>query len=535
MRPFCWLAPALLLATLAAHPTPALAADQTVTVCDELRFANALNAIQSEQGGEGTIRFTCTATIDLSSARAITGRVTIDGGGLVTLSGQRATQLFDVRSDASLILRNIVLEKGQSADNGGAINVNQNGYLAVVGSTIRQSRSQGSGGAIHSFLGSVFIESSVLEDNEAAYGGGLAQNGGTLAISDTQVLRNSVTTGDGGGVQSWNAANQFTLSVFEGNSAPADTGGGLSIRGGTASLLGVLMTGNRADDGGGMVAWGGAQVEMAGVTLLQNTAIGSGGGVYANQDSALTMRQMQFQANTAYQGGGLTQLGGRATLDDAVVLANQATSGPGGGLLLGTGTYTITKTAVLGNSAPNNAGGGIYSAGTLRLANVQIEQNRAGSNGGGVRVVNSTATLLHTTIYNNTGHGLSSRNVLNGEIVLQNSVLGRNLPANCDGDLRSTSHRYTFVDDGSCPSVAGPTNASNSALAFVPMQVQMLGFLGLPLGVPTSVSASQEAIPQVACPLADDVGGMRRRHGRPCDAGAVERQPLEQFLPLVRR
>ena len=59
--------------------------------------------------GGGTVTFNCgTALINLSSTPTIKANTTIDGGGLITLSGQNARQSSFFVS-ASLTLRNIVL------------------------------------------------------------------------------------------------------------------------------------------------------------------------------------------------------------------------------------------------------------------------------------------------------------------------------------------------------------------------------------------------------------------------------------------
>ena len=528
---FCLCISPLLIPTQSAK-----AATYTITNCSDFGFTAALNSIQSDPAPEGTITFNCglaNTTIELTSSKLIIGRITIDGGGAVVLSGIRATQLFEVKSDASLALNNIILEKGlNGTGNGGAINVNENGSLSILQSTIRQSRSLASGGAIHSYLGSVTITSSTLEDNEAAYGGAIAHNGGTLLLSDTQVLRNFATTGDGGGAQVWNADSTFTFTSFDSNTAASNRGGALSVRGGSSSIIGGFISNNSAQNGGGIVIWDAAKLKVSHASLNLNTATNDGGAIQADGDSNLALRFLTMQGNQAYNGGAIHQNSGKSIIYDSLLLLNKSSNGPGGAFLLGTGSYDIQRSIFWSNAAPNNAGGAIHSGGSLHLTNVQLEQNSSAA-GGGLRVINSTAYLTNTTVYNNTGHGISSRNVLNGSIVMHNSIVARNVPNNCDGDLRSENQRYSFSDDASCTKLTGPTNQSNVALGFEAFDLQF-GAQSLSIRVPLRSASTVDKIPASAC-IPIDLRGIPRPQGIACDAGAIERGGFGVFLPLVTR
>src|SRR5262245_9424436 len=100
-----------LLAVLVVSPgtRPAQAADQVVNNCSN--DSELLDDLAAMQGGSGgVLTFNCgTAVISLSGTPTISANTTIDGGGMITLSGQKARQLFVVNSGAALTLRNIVL------------------------------------------------------------------------------------------------------------------------------------------------------------------------------------------------------------------------------------------------------------------------------------------------------------------------------------------------------------------------------------------------------------------------------------------
>lgn len=138
MNPAMRLLVVLALVTTGATG-PALAADAVVgsgtsASCDESDFDTALNAVQASGGG--TITFNCGGQhiINFSNARTISSEVVIDGGGLITLSGNNATRHFIVASGvgASFGLRNITLAKGYApSGDGGAIANGNNGDCDV--------------------------------------------------------------------------------------------------------------------------------------------------------------------------------------------------------------------------------------------------------------------------------------------------------------------------------------------------------------------------------------------------------------------
>ncbi len=65
--------------------------------CDETALTNAL-------GGGGTVTFNCggPATIQITSLKTISQPTTIEGGGIITITGELNTRLFNVNNGASL-------------------------------------------------------------------------------------------------------------------------------------------------------------------------------------------------------------------------------------------------------------------------------------------------------------------------------------------------------------------------------------------------------------------------------------------------
>jgi putative intracellular protease/amidase len=81
------------LAVLSARR--AAAADGVVNTCNDATFSAVLNTVQGSGGG--TITFSCSGAIVLDSTKTITSNVTIDGGGVITLSSGKARLAFQRR------------------------------------------------------------------------------------------------------------------------------------------------------------------------------------------------------------------------------------------------------------------------------------------------------------------------------------------------------------------------------------------------------------------------------------------------------
>ena len=141
------------------------------------------------------------------------------------------------------------------------------------------------GGGIHHRYGSLAMTNTLLVSNQAAEGGGLSQEHGTVRADTVNIKQNTGLSGFGGGMQLVSVTNASMIDVsFESNTA-WKRGGGVYVHGTTAfpSLLSItrgtlghnkqLSTGNRAD-------WG-------------------GGGLFARYQSHVVLREISFDQNVA--------------------------------------------------------------------------------------------------------------------------------------------------------------------------------------------------------------------------------------------
>jgi fibronectin-binding autotransporter adhesin len=187
---------------------------------------------------------------------------TDDYGGSLTLSDSTVSDntaaisggaiSFESYDRADIKLRGSTFERNHAtSDYGGALYVheNYNGSLVVVDSTFRLNTSGLGGGAIaDDYAGMVLIDSSTFDQNQA---GSTGEGGALRFTSDASLLVNA--------------------SEFTNNSA--GTGGGLYTSNQPALILDSTFRDNSAtDDGGGISLSSDNDVQLAGSTLVGNTA-----------------------------------------------------------------------------------------------------------------------------------------------------------------------------------------------------------------------------------------------------------------------
>ena len=266
--------------------------DGTSASCTEA----ALDAVLD---GGGAVSFNCgdaPVTIRLTSTIIVEADTSIDGGGRVTLSGNRARRVLQVNQDVTLDLDDITIADGAAME-GSGIYVDR-GTLNVRGSTFTNNRgpccTPSSGGAIFNNNGTVTIDRSTLS---GSYVGGSGANlynyNGTVTISNSTIAGGQ--SNNGGGIFNFGqrgveghtgetATITITNTTFANNSG---SGGGAIFNFGyidgtygTAriSISNSTLVGNFAGSGGSAVFTNG------GTTIFHNSIIANNQGVGANSD-----------------------------------------------------------------------------------------------------------------------------------------------------------------------------------------------------------------------------------------------------------
>lgn len=302
------------------------------------------SALESALAGGGVIGFNCGSspyTIPITSQKVISTTTTVDGGGLITLSGGGTTRVFSTMSNVTFTLQNITVANGFTSGQGGGLMSGYRGKLnlancAFTNNVSTQSGSFDGGGAVY-----ISSESTVTVNN-CTFTGNSANNGGAInnLLSDLTVTNSTFTS------------NKSLVSGSGGG------GGAIYIDGGNGSS---------------------GKISISGSKFSSNTAIFQGGGIFIQL----------YSGNTA-------------VIDSSQLVSNQVTGsgsqGFGGGIFVINETTTISNSSISGNIS-NNQGGGIWMGNnaTLNINNTTVTGNQAANLGGGLMKVSGNANLNGST------------------------------------------------------------------------------------------------------------------------------------------
>ena len=264
--------------------------------------------------------------------------------------GDRAIRII---SDELVSLADLTIVNAVSPDGagGGALRITGGARTILTRVTIEDSMATGRGGAI--FIGGSTLEAhdSIIRNNDADTGGGIAGIQSAMTLTHTLVEGNDAT-GDGGGISNDGGRLILRVSVVSSNTADAPIGlrggGGIhNISGGRLAISsGSEVVGNTATyaRGGGIYSFDGG-VTIDDSTVSTNHAGASGGGIEIVHGEAIIVSSLiggpgADAGNSAGDPGGADQgdggglhLGGsgRVEIEDSFIQFNEAT-GNGGGL-----------------------------------------------------------------------------------------------------------------------------------------------------------------------------------------------------------
>ena len=201
---------------------------------------------------------------------------------VTTITGNGTQSVFDISGTSSVTFQYVEITGGGSGGGGHGGGINFNG------------------------TGSLVIDTSTIDLNQASFGGGIEMNGSggnaTLTLNAYSVIESNTASGNGGGINIEGsaklvAAQPFTFVAF--NHAPNGKGGGIAVVGPAEADIGSggyadlpVIDGNDAALGGGLSLQAINDGENAfaflfttdpthPVRLSGNTASQAGGAVYA--------------------------------------------------------------------------------------------------------------------------------------------------------------------------------------------------------------------------------------------------------------
>jgi len=400
----------------------------TAASCTEMALNGAL-------AGGGLVTFKCGAsqvTITVTGTKTISATTTIDGGGLITISGGRSVGVFSVNAGGA------AATPTPAATPVLVFSVNTGVTFTVQNLTIANGQGTGgsSGGIANNVGGTLTVTNSTLSGN----GGGGIDNGGTLTVTNSTFSGNSTDPGYGGGGIANLASGTLTInnSTFSGNHS--DGGGGI-YNDGMLTVTNSTFSGNVATNGGGGIYNYAGTMRVSGSTFSGNSTVGysSDGGAIVN-GGTLTITNSTFSGNSVSAGD----------------------SGRGGGITNG-GTLTITNSTFSGNTVSGfgGRGGGIANGGDLTVTNSTFSDNGAPDQfgqGGGIFNVGGTLSVTNSTFFDNGVGSGGSGGGISGSATLRNTILAHN-GGNCAGGITDGGHN---LDDGTSCGFTANGSLSNT-------------------------------------------------------------------------
>lgn len=220
--------------------------------------------------------------------------------------------------------------------------------------------------------GSLKLEIIALDGDDVASTTPMIQSSGDLTVGDGAVIRNAVSSGNGGAVNA--------------------TAGDISIRGTIEDCA--------AAAGGAIYHLGTSTITLSGTGSIEGceATSGNGGGIYATNGTIEVLGTSRISNNTAMYGNGGAIHVENATVtigENGIIGAHDSVAGnsarDGGAIYAVKGAINISATegvtppAVTGNTATDGSGGAIWiGAGTVAVAGGTLSSNTATVNGGAV-------------------------------------------------------------------------------------------------------------------------------------------------------
>jgi len=311
-------------------------------------------ALNATLAGGGAITFNCgtsPVTLTLTSQKIIAVPTSIDGGGLIALSGGDAVRLFSVNAGASLSLANLTITQGRASGSSGGGIYNQ-GALTVTNARFVGNVADSFGGAILNY-GMLELSDSALIGNHAGINGGGIDTTVLVTVTNSAFISNTAGF-RGGAINNYLGSLSIVQDSFAGNSSNV-YGGGVTNDAGVGSILGSSFINNTTQGFGGGLRNSG-KLFVGDTTFSGNYAADKGGGL--ENSATLVVENSTFSGNSATNSGGGIENSTVAaiTVTNGTVVTNTSALSSGGGNLTNNGLFQLKNTIVAYGSLFDCAG-----------------------------------------------------------------------------------------------------------------------------------------------------------------------------------
>jgi len=364
--------------------------------------------------------------------QVLTPDITIRGEGAspVVVNAFNTGAVFTVDIGAGrLTMENLRVINGNSASNGGAVNILNSGGITLTDCEFEDNTAD-AGGAIYTLSNSAVIEITgcVFTGCTANLFGGALRTGGSnisVTIEGTTISDCHALGGAGGGIDHSSAGSTLIVrdSVFSGNSTTT-MGGAAWINGAATTLfenvdiLDNLAVESASDDAGGVfvTALNGPYV-FRDCDFERNICNGSGAALRFTTATGDVIN-CRFVDNEASSGGAMQVVGGQSdvrvygSVFDGNSARREGAEDHSGGAILTNSSSTIEAMLTVFNS---------------------LFINNTAANGGAINASDQSFVFVEScTFWNNVSDNLGGavwRSNPNSDVLIDNSIFHQNLPA----------------------------------------------------------------------------------------------------------
>ena len=412
----------------------------------------------------------------LDSPIRISGKVVLVGSGIdrTIFDGGGTSQLFVADNAVSLSVSQATLRNSRSQGNGGAINFFGTD-LTLDTISLRDNRAE-MGGAVYVYGGDVTMRRIAGSFNESIGMGGVA----FFLASDARIEASNFTfnkAASGGAVTSLGNV-KIQGSYFFGNEAPgggaisfgrdqdsrfelSDSwlignlgayGGALSLGNGVSTISRVQISENKATSTAGGIrivtdnspSGGGAKaIVTIDRSLIDKNEAGSAGGIHSNENSDVTIRRSWIRQNKAISTAGGIGTSGRFRIEESTVSENTARDWFGGGVAVTEGGELLAINSTFSSNVASSYGSGLatFAGGTIDLLN---------------------STVVDNSLDTNLGHGAGIHLQSGGRATLANSIIANNYngrgKVDIVGDISVSTSLIGAIDPSTARILGGPSN-----------------------------------------------------------------------------
>ncbi len=365
-----------------------------------------LAAMQTAQTGYDAA-ITAAAADGSLPVLAITGQATFDGNGPADNGEDAATRISVAAGNAGAIhlqgnaaalvwqdftfgYSALTINSGSFFDLRGVVDAN-----SIAGLQFADNQAP-YGGSIANLAGTLNVSDASFSDSAAVLGGAIYSENGTLSLHHVSFAQSESSSG--GAIHNTFGTLHIADSTFTNNES-TNSGGAIYTEYGFANIENTTFSGSGSGYGGAIANYI-SDANITGGAFSGNTATSSGGGVISYHGS-LSIRDTIFDGNSAGSGGGAIAVqSGSLVLSNGTFTGNSASNG--GAIDLGTVVTSISGSVFIGNMA-TDSGGAINSySGTTTLSDVTFAGNSAANYGGAIvnegGVMTLAATSGHTSL-----------------------------------------------------------------------------------------------------------------------------------------